>query len=71
LVEDQTIIPIIVPSQADLSKIVKLVETILTIKKENPNAEILNLEKQIDFLIYQLYGITEKWITIIENTESD
>lgn len=70
-INDGRLIPIIVPSQADLSKIVKLVETILTIKKENPNAEILNLEKQIDFLIYKLYGITEKWITIIENTESD
>ena len=47
----------------DLSNIV---DQILTIKKENPSADTLALEKEIDQLVYELYGLTEEEIKIVE-----
>jgi adenine-specific DNA-methyltransferase len=37
------------------------------IKKQNPTAETIALEAQIDQLVYQLYDLTEDEIKIIEN----
>jgi hypothetical protein len=45
-----------------------LVEEILETKKQNPSADTTALEAQIDQLVYQLYGLTEEEIEIIENT---
>ncbi|MCX7929096.1 MAG: class I SAM-dependent DNA methyltransferase, partial [Patescibacteria group bacterium] len=45
-----------------------LVNQILSAKKANPEADIFNLEKQIDQLVYQLYDLTEEEIAIIENS---
>jgi hypothetical protein len=36
------------------------------IKKKNPLSDTLDLESQIDQLIYQLYELTEEEIKIIE-----
>ena len=66
-INDGRLIPVVVPSSNELSTIVKLVDTILSVKKENPEANIDDLENQIDSLIYEIYGLTEKQIEIIDN----
>jgi adenine-specific DNA-methyltransferase len=45
---------------------VTLVDQILSIKKQNPEADTSNLEHQIDQLVYKLYGLTSEEIKIIE-----
>lgn len=47
-------------------KIVDLVDKILKVKQLNPFADILALEIEIDQLVYQLYGLTEEEIKIVE-----
>ena len=46
--------------------IIDLVDEILTKKKLNPQADILDLENSIDCLIYNLYGLSEGDIKIVE-----
>jgi len=48
------------------NSIVKLVDQILSIKKQNPDEDTSHLEKQIDQLVYKLYDLTEEEIKIIE-----
>lgn len=57
-------IPIATGSQAD--QIERLVEQILAAKQMNPNADVSNQEREIDQLVYQLYGLTEEEIRIIK-----
>ncbi|PKN53529.1 MAG: type II restriction endonuclease [Deltaproteobacteria bacterium HGW-Deltaproteobacteria-13] len=45
---------------------IELVNCIFTAKKQDPNADIGSLEKEIDKLVYQLYGLTEEEIKIVE-----
>ena len=52
------------PQQRD--RITKLVDRIITAKCENPAADTSELEKQIDQLVYKLYGLTEDEIAIVE-----
>ena len=42
------------------------VDRILSAKKENPQADTSALEAEIDQLVYQLYGLTDEEIEIIE-----
>jgi type II restriction/modification system DNA methylase subunit YeeA len=44
----------------------KVVDEILKARKKNANADTLALEKEIDQLVYQLYGLTEEEIRIVE-----
>ncbi|MBK9257305.1 MAG: class I SAM-dependent DNA methyltransferase [Saprospiraceae bacterium] len=46
----------------------KLVNEILSIKKQNPSADTTDLENQIDQLVYQLYDLTEEEIAIVEGS---
>lgn len=39
---------------------------VLTAKKINPNLDTIDLEKEIDQLVYQLYGLTDEEIKIVE-----
>lgn len=48
------------------SQITELVDQILTKKKSNPEADITVEEKEIDRLVYELYGLTEEEIKIVE-----
>ena len=48
--------------------ITSLVDRILSLKKENPSADTSALEAEIDQLVYQLYGLTDDEISIIENS---
>jgi adenine-specific DNA-methyltransferase len=47
-------------------KIVNLVDEILTAKKGDRHTDTSELEKAIDALVYQLYGLTEEEIKIVE-----
>jgi adenine-specific DNA-methyltransferase len=44
----------------------KIVEQILGLKNLNPNSDITYLESKIDRLVYELYGLTEEEIRIVE-----
>jgi hypothetical protein len=59
-------IPIKIVDQKYQIKIEPLVDKILTAKKSNPQADTTTLEKEIDQLVYQLYGLTEEEIKIVE-----
>jgi hypothetical protein len=48
-------------------QIISIVNQILTSKESNPSADTSALEKEIDRLVYELYGLTEEEIRIIEN----
>jgi len=42
------------------------INQILAVKKKDPNADTSALERQIDKMIYELYGLTEEVIAIVE-----
>lgn len=44
------------------------VDQILALKKENPQADTSKLEREIDLMVYELYGLTEEEIEIVENS---
>ncbi len=48
--------------------IVDLVNQILCLKKNNPSADTSALESEIDRFVYQLYGLTEEEIKIVEQS---
>jgi hypothetical protein len=47
-------------------EIEKRVEKILALKKENPDADVSALETEIDRLVYELYGLTDEEVQIVE-----
>lgn len=53
----------IVPDQFE---IIDLVKQILEIKQDNPSADTTDLESEIDKLVYELYGLAEEEIKIVE-----
>ncbi len=60
-------IPPVTPKNQQLvEQIEVLVDQIFTIKKDNPSADTVVLEGQIDQTIHQLYGLTTEQIKIIE-----
>ncbi|WP_181332488.1 type IIG restriction enzyme/methyltransferase [Helicobacter pylori] len=54
-------------NQPTADKIIALVDKILKTKEKDPKANTLELEKEIDALVYQLYNLTDEEIKIIEN----
>jgi hypothetical protein len=60
-------IPPLTPQNQPLAnQIVRLVDQILSAKKQNPDADTSGLEREIDKLVYKLYDLTEEEIKIIE-----
>jgi len=49
------------------AEIESLVNNILEIKKQSPTADTTSLESEIDQLVYELYGLTEEEIGVVEN----
>ena len=45
---------------------ITLVDQILSAKCENPQADTSELEREIDRLVYELYGLTEEEIAVVE-----
>lgn len=50
----------------DTGKIELLVEEILEIKKQDPTSDTSTIEAEIDQLVYELYGLSEEEIGIVE-----
>ncbi len=46
--------------------IISLVDKILNMKRSNPSTNTSALEREIDILVYELYGLTEEEIVVIE-----
>ena len=61
-------IPIAYATQKQQKKIVNLVDEILESKQKDPSVDTSALESEIDCLIYQLYGLTEEEIKIVEQS---
>ena len=59
-------IPIVRTKADQQNKIVRIVDEIISTIKVNPQADIANLETEIDHLVYQLYGLTGEEIKIVE-----
>ncbi|HCE56135.1 MAG TPA: type II restriction endonuclease, partial [Lutibacter sp.] len=62
---EQNPIPII--SDEQQIPFIKLVDKLLVMKNEIPQADTTDLETQIDQLVYALYGLTEAEVEIVEN----
>ena len=52
-------IPIKKVSSDIQNSIVKIVDEIIALKKTNPNHDTSSLERQIDAIIYDIYGLTD------------
>jgi len=59
-------LPISIGTLQHREQITKLVDRILVAKRSNPAADTSELERQIDRLVYDLYGLTEEEIAIVE-----
>ena len=61
-------LPIAISDQELKNEIEQKVNQILSFKSEDPTADTTSLEQKIDQMVYELYGLTEEEIAIIENT---
>mgnify|MGYP004606805597 CR=1 FL=1 len=59
-------LPIVIAKQEEQKQIQEIVLNILAKKKANPQADTTVEENTIDKLVYQLYGLTEQEIQIVE-----
>ena len=48
--------------------VVDLVEDILAAKRADASADVTGLEREIDRIVYNLYGLNEREATLIEKT---
>jgi hypothetical protein len=55
-----------IPTTNKPEEIEGLVKKILLIKQKDPKADVSKLERQIDELVYQLYGLTPEEIAVVE-----
>jgi hypothetical protein len=46
--------------------LIKLVDRILDVKKADPSADTTALEREIDRIVYELYGLTDNEIAVVE-----
>ncbi|MGY6743541.1 MAG: type IIG restriction enzyme/methyltransferase [Cecembia sp.] len=60
------LLPIKVPTKGQELQIENLVDQILEAKRVSTNADTSNLEYQIDQLVYEMYGLMEEEIRIVE-----
>lgn len=61
-------LPIKEPSTEQQQQIESKVDQILSLKKANPQADTSALEREIDLMVYELYGLSEEEIEIVENS---
>ena len=59
-------LPIVIGTKEQQKEIVLKVESILNTKAKNKQADVSSTESEIDRLIYNLYGLSEKEIKIVE-----
>ena len=61
-------LPIVLPNEQQGKELAKLANKIVNTKRDNPTADTTLLESEIDQLVYQLYGLSEEDIKIVEET---
>jgi len=71
IVSVQALEPLLVPpittsNKSIVGQIERIVEKILSAKKQNPAADTSQSEREIDRLVYKLYELTEEEIAIVE-----
>ena len=68
IISVQALEPLLVhyPSEKEEKSIVTLVDKILETKKSNPLTDTTALESEVDVMVYQLYGLTDEEIAIVE-----
>ena len=65
-INDGRLIPIIIPKKNELKRIENDVDQIINIKNQDPTADTTFLESEIDRMVYELYGLTDEEIRIVE-----
>ncbi len=55
-------------NKREISKIEELVNKIILSKQTDQNSDTSELEREIDYLVYQLYDLTEEEIRIVEES---
>jgi len=55
-----------IPASDNPRPIEDLVTAILASKKKSPNADVSHLEREIDQIVYRLYGLTAGEIGVLE-----
>ncbi len=50
------------------NSIIKIVDEIIALKKSNPNHDTSSLEQRIDTIVYDIYGLIDAEIKIIEQS---
>jgi hypothetical protein len=66
LMTDLECLPIMKIGFLEQKKFIERIDEILEIKKQSPNSDTTALESEIDRLVYQLYGLTDEEIKIVE-----
>ena len=61
-------IPVKQISEKEQQPFIEKVDQILSLKKDNPDADTSALEREIDLMVYALYGLSEEEIGIVENS---
>ncbi|MGB5593310.1 MAG: TaqI-like C-terminal specificity domain-containing protein, partial [Crocosphaera sp.] len=69
-IENLSQIPIPKATDTQDEYITEIVNQIINIKNNNPNADVSNVEEEIDDIVYELYGLTDEEIAIIEDSLS-
>ena len=59
-------IPVPVATFEQQAPIIELCNQILTVKRTNPDADVSELEKQIDQIVYLLYDLDDDEIKFVE-----
>ncbi|MEP7218520.1 MAG: TaqI-like C-terminal specificity domain-containing protein, partial [Bacteroidota bacterium] len=62
----QVHVPSVAPEQQ--AEITRLVKAVLHVMKNDANADVTTLDREIDEIIYELYGLTKNEIAIIEDS---
>ncbi|QQX76396.1 MULTISPECIES: Eco57I restriction-modification methylase domain-containing protein [Aequorivita] len=57
-------------SLLDFTAIIDIINYLITLKEEDENFDTTQLEAQIDQLVYELYGLTEEEVAIVEGATS-
>lgn len=61
-------IPIPIINANEKKVFIEKVDQILSLKKDKPEADTAALEREIDFMVYALYGLSEEEISIVEES---
>ena len=67
-IENINLLPIRWDSKINQQPFIDKVNQILSLKKDNSEANTTALEHEIDFMVYELYGLTQEEIEIVENS---